>query len=66
MIVTVSLSDDEVAGLEAVAEREGRSLDVVARAAILEYVAGWARERDRLIDLVLTEDAKLLRRLGTA
>lgn len=66
MNVTITLSDDEVAGLEAIAEREGRSIEVVARVAVLEYVAGWARERDRLIESVLAEDVKLLRRLGTA
>ena len=66
MILNVSLSEEELATLERVATREGRAPEQVARTAILEYATGWARERDRMLDTILAEDTKALRRVGTA
>jgi hypothetical protein len=64
VILSVNLSEEELAALQRKAASEGRTLEGVARAAILEYAAGWSRERDRLIDAIVSEDAKALRRLG--
>lgn len=66
MILNVSLSDEELATLERVAAKEGRAPEQVARTAILEYASGWSRERDRLLDSIVNDDTKTLRRLGSA
>jgi predicted transcriptional regulator len=66
MTVTIHLSAEEAEALQRTASTEGRSPEDVARRAVLEYTSGWRRERERLLDTILTEDAKLLRRLGGA
>lgn len=64
--MTLRLTDDEADALREEAEREGRSMQDVARAAVREYVA--RRGHDRLVDdalqRVVTRYAGALRRLG--
>lgn len=64
--MTLRLTDDEAADLRAEAEREGRSMQDVARAAVREYLA--RRGHDRLVDEelqhVVTRYSEALRRLG--
>lgn len=66
MAMTLRLTDDEADALREEAEREGRSMQDVARAAVREYVA--RRGHDRLVDdalqRVVTRYAGALRRLG--
>jgi hypothetical protein len=63
--ITVSLSEEEGQALRRTAEKEGRTPEEVARLAVLEYTSGWRRERERLLEAILSEDAKVLRRLGS-
>jgi predicted transcriptional regulator len=64
--MTLRLSDAEAAALRKRAEREGRSMQEVARGAVRDYVERASR-RD-LVDKVLDEElpryAEALRRLG--
>lgn len=66
MAMTLRLTDEESDDLRAEAEREGRSMQDVARAAVREYLA--RRGHDRLVDealqRVVTRYAGALRRLG--
>jgi predicted transcriptional regulator len=66
MAMTLRLSDDEGAALREQAEREGRSMQDIAREAVREYVE--ARNRGALLDQVLDEQlpryAEALERLG--
>jgi hypothetical protein len=64
MMLSIPLSEEELEALERVAAREGRTAEQVARTAILEHVSGWRRERERLVEAILSEDAAVLRRLG--
>ncbi len=66
MSLHVSLSAEEHEALVRTAGREGRTIEEVARVAINDYTTGWRRERELLVDAVLAEDAKVLRRLGSA
>lgn len=64
MAMNLRLDDEEMAALRQRAEREGRSMQEVAKAAINEYLS---RRPDRLreaIERVRTEDAELLDRLS--
>ena len=66
MAMTLRLTDDQAAALRARAEREGRSMQQVAVAALDDYIL--RAEDDELTDR-LTEQgagrfAELLRRLG--
>ncbi|HEX4363325.1 MAG TPA: ribbon-helix-helix protein, CopG family [Solirubrobacteraceae bacterium] len=64
MAMNLRLSDDETAALRRRAEKEGRSMQEIAKSAINEYVS---RRPDRLqeaIDRVRAEDAELLDRLS--
>jgi hypothetical protein len=63
-MLSISLSQEEQLAVEAVAAREGRTLEQVVRTAVLEYTSGWRRERERLVERILAEDAAVLRRLG--
>jgi plasmid stability protein len=68
MLLTVPLSEEETEALRAQAEREGRSMEDVARAAISEYVeraAHRARVAASARD-VAERYAEALRRLGDA
>lgn len=64
MAMNLRLSDDETAALRARAEREGRSMQDVARTAIAQYVADRPNRLSAAIERVRTEDAELLERLG--
>ena len=64
--MTLRLSDEETDALRRRAEREGRSMQEVARAAVREYIDRTSRRE--LLDVVLDEElprfAEALRRLG--
>jgi len=66
MAMTLRLTDDEAAALRLRAQREGRSMQEIARAALREYVDRASRRE--LIDQVLDEElpryAEALRRLA--
>ncbi len=67
MMLTVPFSEEETEALRAQAEREGRSMEDVARAAIREYVE---RAHDAWVAAFLRDVtdryAEALRRLGDA
>ena len=66
MAMTLRLTDEQAAALRARAEREGRSMQQVARAALDEYLL--RAEDDELTDRLAEQGAQrfadLLRRLG--
>lgn len=66
MAMTLRLTEEETAALRGRAEREGRSMQEVARAALREYIDRTSRRE--LLDQVLDEEfprfAEALRRLG--
>jgi len=64
MAMTLRLTDDESDALRRVAEREGTSMQEVARKAIREYTAGWEAQRDSYMAEWAVTNASLLRRLG--
>jgi len=66
MAMTLRLTDDEAAALRARAEREGRSMQEVARAALREYIDRTSRREllDEVLDEELPRYAEALRRLG--
>jgi predicted transcriptional regulator len=66
MAMTLRLTDEETEALRAQAERESRSMQDVARAAVREYVArrGNARLVDEELHYVVTTYKEALRRLG--
>jgi predicted transcriptional regulator len=66
MAMTLRLSDDEAQALRARAEREGRSMQEVARHAVRDYIERTSRREllDRVLDEDLPRYAEALRRLG--
>jgi hypothetical protein len=64
--MTLRLTDDETEALRKRAEREGRSMQELARQAVREYIE--SNSRTELIDQVLDEElpkyAEALERLG--
>ena len=66
MAMTLRLTDDETEALRQRAQREGRSMQDVARAAVREYID--RRSRQELLEKVLDEElppfTEALRRLG--
>ena len=64
MAMNLRLTDEETAALRARAEKEGRSMQEVARQAISEYVANRPQRLRSAIERVRTEDAELLERLS--
>jgi predicted transcriptional regulator len=64
--MTLRLTPAETEALREMAQREGRSMQEVARAAINEYVTRRTARRDEHLATTIVEDADLLRRLGTA
>lgn len=66
MNLTLRLSDDEARALHALAERESRSVDDVAREAIRAYLATAMRAPllDEVLDRELPRYAQALDRLG--
>jgi plasmid stability protein len=66
MAMTLRLTDDETEALRARAQREGRSMQDVARRAVREYI-GRTSERellDEVLDAELPRYAEALERLG--
>lgn len=66
MAMTLRLSDEETEALRRRAQREGRSMQDVAREAVREYV-GRTSERellDQVLDAELPRYAEALERLG--
>jgi len=64
MAMNLRLTDEETAALRARAEKEGRSMQEVARQAINQYVADRPQRLRAAVVRVRTEDAELLERLG--
>jgi len=66
MAMTLRLSDDEAAALRERADREGRSMQEVARSAVRDYVERASRRDliDRALDTELPRYSEALRRLG--
>ena len=64
MAMTLRLDEQETQALRERAEREGRSMQEVARTAIREYLADRHTRLSAAIDKVRTEDAELLDRLS--
>lgn len=66
MAMTLRLTDEEADALRRRAEREGRSMQEVARSALREYIDRTSRRE--LLDTVLDEElprfSEALRRLG--
>lgn len=65
MPMTLRLTPDETELLRAAARREHRSMQAVAREAIAVYMSGRTQRRDEHLARIASEDAKLLRRLGS-
>jgi predicted transcriptional regulator len=64
MAMNLRLSDEETSALRSRAEKEGRSMQDIARTAINEYLAERPHRLRAAIDRVRTEDAELLDRLS--
>jgi len=66
MAMTLRLTDEETEALRLRAEREGTSMQEVARAAVREYIerASSRELLDRVLDEQLPRYAEALRRLG--
>jgi predicted transcriptional regulator len=64
MAMTLRLSDDETTALREAAEREGISMQELARKAVRQYVDGWATERDAFLADFARDNQGLLDRLG--
>ena len=64
MAMTLRLTEEETAALRRTAEAEQRSMQDVARSAIVEYTQNHRALRDRLLDRIFTEDENLLKRLA--
>ncbi len=62
--MNLRLTDEETEALRQRAEREGTSMQEVARAAIREYVSDRPARLSAAIARVRTEDAELLDRLA--
>jgi predicted transcriptional regulator len=66
MAMTLRLTDDEADALRQRAQREGRSMQEVARAAVRQYIDRTSRAEllDEVLDEELPRYAEALRRLG--
>ncbi len=66
MAMTLRLTDHETDALRQRAQREGRSMQDVARAAVREYIDRTSRQEllDEVLDEELPRFAEALRRLG--
>ncbi|HEX7222824.1 MAG TPA: ribbon-helix-helix protein, CopG family [Candidatus Limnocylindrales bacterium] len=65
MPMTLRLTPEETEALRETARREHRSMQEVAREAILVYVTSRTRRRNEHLARIVAEDAELIRRLGT-
>jgi predicted transcriptional regulator len=66
MAMTLRLTDDETEALRRRAQREGRSMQDVARAAVREYIDRTSRQEllEKVLDEELPPFTEALRRLG--
>lgn len=64
MAMTLRLTEEETELLRRTAEREHRSMQEVARLAILEYATSRRERRAEALRRIVSEDAGLLDRLG--
>jgi plasmid stability protein len=66
MAMTLRLTDEEATALRLRAQREGRSMQEVARAAVRDYIDRTSRREllDDVLDEELPRFAEALRRLG--
>ena len=66
MAMTLRLTDDETEALRQRAQREGRSMQDVARAAVRDYIDRASRQEllEKVLDEELPRFAEALRRLG--
>jgi predicted transcriptional regulator len=66
MAMTLRLTNDETEALRQRAQREGRSMQEVARAAVREYIDRTSRQEllEQVLDEELPRFAEALRRLG--
>jgi predicted transcriptional regulator len=66
MAMTLRLSDEETDALRLRAQREGRSMQEVAREAVRDYIDRTSRREllDEVLDEELPRFAEALRRLG--
>ena len=66
MAMTLRLTDEETEALRQRAQREGRSMQEVARAAVRDYIDRTSRREllDQVLDEELPRFAEALRRLG--
>jgi hypothetical protein len=66
MAMTLRLNEEETDALRRRAQREGRSMQEVARAAVREYIDRTSRREllDEVLDEELPRFAEALRRLG--
>ena len=66
MAMTLRLTDDETAALRARAQREGRSMQEVAREAVRQYIDRTSSREllDEVLDEELPRYAEALERLG--
>ena len=64
MEIDLGLTEEELAALRARAEKEGRSMEDVARQAIYEYVSDRPQSLTSAVERVRSEDAELLERLS--
>ncbi len=64
MAMTLRLTDEEAAALRDAAEREGVSMQELARKAVRQYVDAWAQERDAFLVEFAAKNKGLLDRLG--
>jgi len=64
--MTLHLTDDETDALRRRAQREGRSMQDVARAAVRDYIERTSQREllDEVLDTELPRYAEALRRLG--
>jgi predicted transcriptional regulator len=66
MAMTLRLTDDETEALRRRAQREGRSMQEIAREALRDYIDRASRREllDQVLDEELPRYAEALRRLG--
>jgi predicted transcriptional regulator len=64
MAMTLRLTQEETEALRARAEAEGRSMQDIARQAVVEYVTQRPARLRAAIERIRAEDAELLERLG--
>jgi predicted transcriptional regulator len=66
MAMTLRLTQDETDALRERAQREGRSMQEIARSAVREYIDRTSRREllDQVLDEELPRFAEALRRLG--